>query len=80
MFKQSIFSLQFSIEIIKCYIKSAKEVFCIFIHKSDLVPLCNNMSIYFCKTKVAIVTCHGPAIVLLYDKENRNSRGGGARE
>jgi hypothetical protein len=31
------------------------------------------MSIYFCKTKVVIVTCHDPPIELLYDKENRNS-------
>lgn len=47
MFQQSIFTKQFSTEIIKSYIKSAKEAFCIFIRKGDLVRLCYNMSIYF---------------------------------
>ena len=44
------------------------------------MPLCNSMSINFCKTKVVIVTCHGPAIELLYHKENSNSGGGGPKE
>ena len=44
------------------------------------MPLCNGMSIYFFKTKVVIATCHGPAVALLYDKENRNSGGRGETE